>query len=207
MAYIYKITNHVNGKCYIGKTEREIALRFKEHLAESKASRAKDRPLYRAINKYGIENFTISLIEETDDPETREVFWIAHYNTYSGSGYNATIGGEGSKYLDYDLMLKYYLDNKDIKPVSQMAKEINVDYKNYCLFIKSKNLKINKTSYYRKAVILLETGQRFDSITDAAKYVISLGLSKSRVNAVVDKISLNCRKLRKSAFTFTWIFA
>ena len=71
MAFIYKITNKVNGKIYIGKTEKSIELRFKEHCREFTKARSKDRPLYRAFNKYGVENFSIELVEITELPEKK----------------------------------------------------------------------------------------------------------------------------------------
>ena len=67
--YIYKITNTINQKSYIGKTINSIAERWKEHKKDSKRSYCKDRPLYRAMNKYGIENFTIEQVEEVDVKE------------------------------------------------------------------------------------------------------------------------------------------
>ena len=72
MAIIYKITNQINCKIYIGKTEKSIERRFKEHCAEFSKDRSKNRPLYRAFAVYGMENFTIELIEITDKPEERE---------------------------------------------------------------------------------------------------------------------------------------
>ena len=107
MAYIYLIKNNVNNKVYVGKTELSIVERFKEHIRNSRKERCKNRPLYRAMDKYGVENFTVSMIEETDRPEDREVFWIAFYDSYK-NGYNATLGGDGKKYLDYDLILSTY---------------------------------------------------------------------------------------------------
>lgn len=74
MAYIYLIANDVNEKCYVGKTEKSLSRRFQEHCAESKRERNKNRPLYRAMNKYGVEHFSISLLEETNQPEEREIF-------------------------------------------------------------------------------------------------------------------------------------
>ena len=65
MGYIYKITNDINNKIYIGLTSRNLDIRFKEHLKDSKTDL--NRPLYRAMNKYGAEHFTISLIEEVPD--------------------------------------------------------------------------------------------------------------------------------------------
>ena len=70
MAYIYKIINKKNNKIYIGKTEFSIEKRWKEHLRDSKKNL--DRPLYRAMNKYGIENFDIEQVEKTDSPVERE---------------------------------------------------------------------------------------------------------------------------------------
>lgn len=77
MGYIYKITNDINQKSYIGKTEYSIEKRFKEHCSESEQERSWNRPLYRAMRKYGIEHFSISLIEETDNTAEAEQYWIS----------------------------------------------------------------------------------------------------------------------------------
>lgn len=62
------------------------------------------------MRKYGIEHFHIEQIEETDKPEEREIYWINFYNSYK-NGYNATLGGDGKKYIDYDLVCKVYQEN------------------------------------------------------------------------------------------------
>lgn len=107
MAYIYKIINDINDKVYIGKTERQIQLRFQEHCSCSLREQYEKRPLYSAMKKYGIEHFHISLIEETDNPEEREKFWIECLGTFK-NGYNATIGGDGKAYIDYDFIYNLY---------------------------------------------------------------------------------------------------
>lgn len=93
MAYIYKITNLINNKCYIGKTERTIKERWKEHI---KNKNKLNLPLYRAFNKYGIEHFSIEQIEECDQShlDLRETYWIKYYDSCT-NGYNCTLGGEG----------------------------------------------------------------------------------------------------------------
>ena len=53
------------------------------------------------MNKYGIEHFSAEMIEQTDSPEEREQFWIEEYRSYGNKGYNATMGGDGKRYLDY----------------------------------------------------------------------------------------------------------
>ena len=105
MGFIYKITNKINGKSYIGKTEQTVEKRFKEHISDARNKAHMDRPLYRAIRKYGIENFIIETLEECDNAVEREVFWIKHYNTFGNSGYNATIGGDGKPWINIPLVL------------------------------------------------------------------------------------------------------
>ena len=103
MGYIYLITNKINNKKYVGKTTKSIKERWEEHLKDSKKEKCEIRPLYRAIRKYGIENFTIEEIEKCNiiSLSEKEQYWIKYYNTYE-DGYNATLGGDGSILLDYD---------------------------------------------------------------------------------------------------------
>ena len=63
MPYIYKIINDINNKIYIGKTTGTVEKRFQEHIKDSKKY-YKNRPLYNAMNKYGIEHFKIEPIEK-----------------------------------------------------------------------------------------------------------------------------------------------
>lgn len=124
MAYIYKITNKINGKSYIGKTEKLNPFdRFEEHLREKNKDRCKDRPLYRALNKYGLESFYFEVLEETDRPEDREMFYISQFETYGSKGYNATRGGDGKKYVDETEVLEAYFSLKILKDV---AKHLNI---------------------------------------------------------------------------------
>ena len=109
MAFIYKITNKISGKSYIGKTEESVDKRVKQHLNDSVKDRYRDRPLYRAINKYGFENFQIEIIEETSIASEREKYWIDFYQTYGKLGYNATKGGDGKKTIDYEFVVSTYL--------------------------------------------------------------------------------------------------
>ena len=51
------------------------------------------------MNKYGIEHFHIEIIEEIDNPEEREIYWINVKDTYT-YGYNATLGGDGKTFID-----------------------------------------------------------------------------------------------------------
>lgn len=101
MGFIYIIRNDINEKVYIGKTQISLEKRFKEHCRDSNKRRSENRPLYRAMKKYGTNHFMIELIEEckNENLEDREVFWIDHFGSYK-NGYNATKGGDGKPYLD-----------------------------------------------------------------------------------------------------------
>ena len=105
MAYIYSITNKVNGKQYIGKTSKFNPYdRWKEHINNAKLkentvgySSIHTMPIVRAINKYGSDNFKFRVLEECSDDnvDEREKHYIAEYNTCDGEGYNCTYGGDG----------------------------------------------------------------------------------------------------------------
>lgn len=89
--YVYKTTNLINGKIYVGKHRWS-----KEGLDENYHGSGKY--LQNAIRKYGIENFKTEILEYTSSEEEnciREKFWIAKLNTLSPNGYNLTPGGEG----------------------------------------------------------------------------------------------------------------
>lgn len=103
MAYIYKITNDINNKVYVGKTDYSIEKRFNEHWRDANKPSREHRPLYAAMRKYGKEHFHIEVIEETNNPDEREVFWIEQLNSFH-YGYNATHGGDGKHYADYELI-------------------------------------------------------------------------------------------------------
>lgn len=100
MFYVYKIKNIINGKLYIGKAEN-VSERWLKHLSSARTNRG--FVLHCAINKYGKDNFEISIIEECESDELalgREIFWIAEcktniYKHGNEFGYNLTDGGEG----------------------------------------------------------------------------------------------------------------
>ena len=108
---IYMYINKNNGKKYIGQTV-DFNRRHKQHINASLSNMNdydKNTPIHRAMRKYGIDNFSISIIEECSDIEIneKEIYWINKLNTYS-NGYNATKGGDGKSYLDYDLIVNLY---------------------------------------------------------------------------------------------------
>jgi group I intron endonuclease len=95
---IYKSTNKITGKIYIGQTTKSLEKRIKGHIKESKID--KNRPFLLSINKYGVDNFTFEVIDTTnnlDELNNKEIYWINFYNSVSPNGYNVTGGGQGKK--------------------------------------------------------------------------------------------------------------
>lgn len=64
MAYIYKITNSINKKIYVGKTKNAVSICFSQHKTDSKNPRMNHTHLYRAMQKYGQDNFIVEVLEE-----------------------------------------------------------------------------------------------------------------------------------------------
>lgn len=106
MIGIYKITNTVNNKAYIGQSV-DINRRWGEHRRNIGSNK---NPLYLDFKKYGLDNFLFEVIEECDfyDLDEREEYWINYYNSYN-NGYNLTLGGQTSPITSkvyYDLLNK-----------------------------------------------------------------------------------------------------
>ena len=90
---VYKITNKINGKVYIGQTIRPVEYRFNRHMNDA-LNNILDTHFARAIRKYGKDSF---IIEEIDNAQTqdelnqKEQYWIRYYNSVE-EGYNETDG-------------------------------------------------------------------------------------------------------------------
>ena len=211
MAYIYKITNDINNKIYIGKTNFSIEKRWKEHLKTYKRENIEKRPLYNAMNKYGIEHFHIEQIEETDNPEEREKYWIEYYGSFK-KGYNATIGGDGKPYIDYDLVIATY---KELKSIVDTAKKLNICEDSVKNILESKKEKIYSSeevikNKYGKPVNMFDLKdnyiQTFPSLREAGQFLIDNNLSRCKLSTIKQHISEVCRGKRKTAAKFKWKF-
>ena len=95
MGCVYKITNTVNGKCYIGLTVNTAEDRFKKHVSMIYSNGCS--ALYSAMSKYGVDNFTVNTLYESDNKNylmEMEKHYVKELNTLSPNGYNLTTGGE-----------------------------------------------------------------------------------------------------------------
>lgn len=92
---IYKIENMINGKMYIGQSIN-IERRWARHRYATD-----DFAIHRAIRKYGIENFSFSILEECSEKnlDDKEIYWITKYNSLIPNGYNMIEGGSNGSGL------------------------------------------------------------------------------------------------------------
>lgn len=151
--FIYKITNTMNNKIYIGMTTRDVETRFKEHIESALYDKTKNTHLYKSIKFYGKNKFIIETIYETQSFEdlcNKEQYYIKYFNSLNPSGYNYLMGGKSN----------YKLSEEHILNISKPVKATNTVTKQEYFFISlslpntlgynrgsiSVNIK-NKTSY------------------------------------------------------------
>ena len=171
--FIYKITNTINGKSYIGQTIQNVKERFYQHCATKCSKAVSNMAIHRAIKKYGKSNFTVEVIEEIDSANLndRERYWIKYYNSYN-NGYNSTKGGQDGckpfKDLDVETIIKEYNTGKSLRTLGTIFK---VDKQTIKDLLVRNNINLRTTKTYK-----LSQKDRKDIIKD-----LSLGLSRKEI--------------------------
>ena len=211
---IYKIINSINSKVYIGKTTSSLEDRFKQHIKDSSRREYEKRPLYDAMNKYGSDCFSIHLIEECDTSieNEREQFWIGYYKGYE-EGYNATRGGDGKCFYDYDIIKKFLEQKIPVKEIAtrvgccvdvvyKVAKISNISLKENMGALKqemfSSKVKISQYSLQNEYI------QSFESYAAAERWLFEQGIIKKLAGGVRTHIGEVCNGKRKSAYKYIW---
>ena len=150
------------------------------------------------MNKYGPEHFHIELIEETDNSEERERYWIQYYGSYH-NGYNATLGGDGKSWLELpeeQIIYDYKCNNFSIQDI---VNKYHCDRDTIKKILKKDNIQIRDTSFYLKKKVKMidkKTGQIlkiYESISAAEKE-----------HPTGRNISRACNGKRKSAGGYYW---
>ena len=208
IGYIYCITNIQNGHQYVGKTLDSIEHRLKQHIKDSTKDRCKDRPLYRAINLYGIDSFTIKTLEEVDhhDLAEREQYWIQKLNTYK-DGYNATLGGEGRILYNYEDILDKFLSGMLIK---EIAEYFDCDPHTVTKVIQNNALdgRVNRTKRSSMKVYQFDKNnnfiREFESRNEAARTLIAEGITDAKPLSVATNIGRVISGARASCYNFIW---
>ena len=179
---IYKMTNKVNGKVYIGQTTRELDERTKEHIRHNEII------VDKAIQKYGIENFTveqIDLAENIDELNQKEMYWIEHYDCIIPKGYNQCYGGnntcgyhhkeESKQKMSIKKSQNYIGEGNPFynKTHSEESRKKMSEARKGLKHLTEEQIKRLRESHHTVKVINVDTGEVFDSIKDAGlKYNI-----------------------------------
>ena len=201
MGYIYKITNTLNDKVYIGQTIKTVQKRFTQHKNNSNKEYFSQIVLYKAFNKYGIENFICEEIEEVpnDKLDEREKYWIEYYNSYF-NGYNSTLGGRTTQLYNWDtddIIEKYMI----LKSARAVAKEIGCDHSTIDRILNENGVKRftpsqqqSKPLYFKKK----DEIHHFETTREAAEWLIENGITKmTNPNLVRQEITNRIRNNKK----------
>lgn len=140
MACIYKITNTINGKVYIGYTSRDVKTRFKEHFINAKHNNKKRKEkltyIQKAIIKYGKKSFVIESLY--DLPNNKQEVWGKfeqyYINKYKSNnkknGYNLTKGGETPPQTFGENNVMARLTDEQFYEIVEMIKSKDITFTN-----------------------------------------------------------------------------
>lgn len=200
---IYKITNNVNGKIYIGQTVRTLEERLSEH------KRKKVSLISKAFDKYGFENFTVEQIdsaESIDELNELEFKYIREYDSITPNGYNQCEGGGNT--------FGYHHSEKSKQKMSQNKKGKYTGAENHFYGKHHTEESRRKMSESRKGRVIddewrqhlseastlkrqvqnLDTGEIFDSVKKAAE---SCGVASTNITRA-------CKGKTKTSGGYRW---
>lgn len=183
MGYIYKITNVVNNKVYIGQTSKDVSQRFDQHKKDYLRPYRSHLLIYKAMNKYGLDNFRFETIEEIENCflDEREKYWIKYYNSFK-NGYNSTLGGKAVSLLELDenqIILKYL----ELKSARKVAKSFNVDHSTVDKILNKNNVQRFSLGSQRSDSIIVEKENfkiTFDCIKYAAQWFVENKICRAK---------------------------
>lgn len=220
MIGIYKITNKINNKSYIGQSI-DIKARFSQHKLHAFDNRrdSYNFTIYKAIRKYGIENFNFEIIEicSKEDLNKKEKYWIKYYDSYN-NGYNMTTGGDTST-NHTDKKVKQYNINGDFiteyQSIREASRFTNIDHTSIIRCCKNKvkhaggflwSYSDNKIIIPNKIHLAKRKVGQYDPITN--KLIKVYNSIKEATDAMGGKGTANignvCKKKQITAYGFVW---
>lgn len=208
MAIIYKITNLINNKIYIGQTIRPINVRWNEHKHESfkKDGHGYNYHLHNAIRKYGVQNFKIEQIYRCEDDNRfdAESYFIQKYNSTNPQiGYNFVVEGLGrTQYITNDILDLWgqgFLINQIAEKIGCHKSTVSNRLKNNGITQEEINQRFAKYVSLRDGKPVLQYNLNGDFIQEwpSATSCQSQGYSQSAISQV-------CNQKQKSAYNFLW---
>jgi group I intron endonuclease len=195
---VYKWTNLVNGKVYIGSAARGILTRYKEHIRDLSNGKCHNRYLQYSWNKYGSGSFEFSVIEICDpvDCEKREVFWIGEYNALDRKcGYNICTSA------------KNHLGVKRSKEtIAKLKKKKMTDYEKAKLIERNKARKGKATEKEREAHSIAAKKAWQDPEERARRIAVRAGKSQTDEHKAKKAESLKrYHSNRKLSYMIDWL--
>lgn len=225
MVDIYIITNKINGKQYVGKTQKGYLYRFRQHcLAYSHGCR---NYISCAIHKYGEDNFKVELIKQVDDDtwEFWEKYYINLYKThYSCGGYNITYGGDSNPMDIQDVRIRHkQLCNtpEAVKRYSEQAKAYNHSEKrkevqkaynekylsdpDFVYYITRGLRAYNESRKIRVGMIEDDKIiKEFDSLSDACRFLgVTDKSATAHIKRYADKFNKNGKRAKYLGYSWT----
>ena len=202
---IYKMTNKVNGKIYIGQTTRTLEERTREHLRHDSII------IDKALKKHGLDNFLIEEIDQAktiDELNEKETYYINFYNSMVPNGYNQCFGGSNS------LGFKHRKESRQKMSVAkrekykgkgnpfygkrhnEKSKEKMREKRKGLAHLDAEQVRKLRESHYTRPVKNLDTNEVFRSIKEAAeKYKIE-----------PTHITRVCKGKRKRTGGYRWVY-
>lgn len=214
MGLVYIAKNTVNNKVYIGATKRDLKTRVYDHKKtyNNPESRLYDLKLYRAMRKYGFDNFEFKILQCCDDSELDELEkrYIVHFDCVK-NGYNEALGGKG-KTLWTDSQLEacktLYENNWLLKDIALL---FNSSPKTVSKKLRDKyNIETRENSHksFSKKVCGIDIeGEKicFDSLSDAGRYLIAHKYTSNKnLVSVLSKIEISIKNNNSTAYGFKW---
>lgn len=230
---IYKVTNTINNKIYIGQTVRTLKERKQEHLLSAK--QGYKFKFYNAIRKYGEDVFTWEVIQycsTVQELNEAEAYWVAYYDSYN-NGYNMTPGGEFNPMLDKEIQRKHLakvqseefrrkVSNTMKKYVSEHgfseehrqkiseSMKGNTNFKGHKL--SESHAKALQSSHYKKVIAFVNDKEvcRFNSVKEATKWYYDTFIPKERsynYTSLADKIKKYSKGAKSDMNNVRWEYA
>ena len=211
---IYKITNKINNKVYIGQTIKTLEERWKQHL--SAANNNDHKHLYQSINKYGKDNFIIEIIDQAkdiDDLNQKEKYWVDYYNSLDPNiGYNNIEGGITNP-MNYETIKEFHnkrMRSEEVKTkISNTMKKLRKE-KGFSEETRNKiSQKLKGNQHFKgkkrtpeaiqktseslfKSVYCIDLEgnvlQEFNSVKEAAKWWNDNGYKRNKLESLSNKI-------------------
>ena len=203
---IYKATNKINGKVYVGQTVRSLAERMAEHIRHDHTA------FDKALRKYGLDAFDVEEIDSAASVEElnqKEIYWIGFYNCVVPNGYNMCDGGGNTKGFHHSEASKQKMSDAKTeafagagnpffgKTHSETSRQKMSAKRKGMAHMTPEQVQSVRKSHYTAKVKNVDTGEVFNSVREAA---LKYGLKDTHITRV-------CKGHRKRTGGYKWEYA